>query len=318
MAESEGVTAPVEPASETAQAPAFVPDVSPASPPTSPPASASTSSPASSPVWRLGPIAVASGLTVSVLVHLALVGTVLIVSPLVGRPAPVYSVPVELVTPDEIPADKPKPDAPDKSTKPDEPDKSTKPDQPEQSTQTTPVEPQPQTAAALPLPPPSLPLGAFSLPQPPATRQAAAPPPPSGPAEQLANLIGLPVVGASGGPSDKQADLTSSAIAAFKAHVQSCWAVPAALANASARLHVLIRVNLRRDGRLAAEPEPMGGSGGADAEQAVRVLLPSAIEVLKKCQPYNVLPADKYNEWHALDLSFSPAGLVTASPPQHG
>jgi hypothetical protein len=234
---------------------------------------------------------------------------VLIVSPLVGRPAPVYSVPVELVTPDEIPADKPKLD---------EPDKSAKPDQPEQSTQSTPVEPQPQTAA-LPLPPPSLPLEAFSLPQPSASRPAAAPPPPpSGPAEQLANLIGLPVVGPSGGPADTQADLTSPAIAAFKAHVQTCWAMPAALANASARLHVLIRVNLRRDGRLAAEPEPMGGSGGADAEQAVRVLLPSAIEVLKKCQPYNVLPADKYNEWHALDLSFSPGGLVTATPPQRG
>ncbi len=252
---------------------------------------------------------VASGLTVSVLIHLALVGTVLIVSPLVGRPAPVYSVPVELVTPDEVPADKPKPD---------EPDKSTKPDRPDQSTQSTPTDAQPQTAAALPLPPPSLPLDAFSPPQPPASRQAAAPPPPSGPAEQLANLIGLPIVGASGGPADTQADLTSSAIAAFKAHVQSCWAMPPALANASARLHILIRVNLRRDGRLAAEPEPMGGSGGADAEQAVGVLLPSAIEVLKKCQPYNVLPADKYNEWHALDLSFSPGGLMTASPPQPG
>src|SRR5215472_10055859 len=131
MAESEGVIAPVEPASETAQAPAPALSPSPAASLSASPASSAAPSPASSPIWRIGPIAVASGLTVSVLVHLALVGTVLIVSPLVGRPAPVYSVPVELVTPDEVPADKPKPD---------EPDKSTKPDQPEQSTQSTPVE----------------------------------------------------------------------------------------------------------------------------------------------------------------------------------
>src|ERR1700757_5196539 len=124
MAESEGVTAPVEPASAPAQGPASLPPPSPMSSP-------------ASPTWRFGPVAVASGLAVSVLVHLALVGTVLIVSPLVGRPAPVYSVPVELVTPDEVPADKPKPD---------EPDKSTKPDRPDQSTQSTPTDAQPQTA----------------------------------------------------------------------------------------------------------------------------------------------------------------------------
>src|ERR1700751_1972211 len=106
MADSEGVTAPVEPAGEQGQGPASLASRAAAS--------SSIPAPTSSPAWRLGPIVVASGLTVSVLIHLALVGTVLIVSPLVGRPAPVYSVPVGLVTPDEVPADKPKPDEPDK------------------------------------------------------------------------------------------------------------------------------------------------------------------------------------------------------------
>jgi hypothetical protein len=32
----------------------------------------------------------------------------------------------------------------------------------------------------------------------------------------------------------------------------------------------------------------------------------AAIEALRTCQPYAVLPADKYDEWKVLDLSFTP------------
>ncbi|HUI96222.1 MAG TPA: hypothetical protein VLX44_10745 [Xanthobacteraceae bacterium] len=295
MTESDGVTAPVEPASETAQAPASLPPPSPMSSP--------AASPTASPTWRLGPIAVASGLAVSVLIHLALVGTVLVVSPLVGRPAPVYSVPVELVTPDEVPADKP-------ADKPDEADKSTKPGQSDQSTQTAQADPQPQSAGALPLPPPSLPLDAFALPLPPPSREAAAPPPPSGQAEQLAKLIGLPTAGPSGGgPSDVKANLTNDQIAAFASHLQSCWTSPPN-AGDDPKIYVVIRVSLRRDGSLAAAPEVVAGSASVSA----LAIKQSAMKALQHCPAYSDLPADKYDEWRLLDLRFTPSGISAATP----
>ena len=35
-------------------------------------------------------------------------------------------------------------------------------------------------------------------------------------------------------------------------------------------------------------------------------LLHSAIAGLKQCQPYKMLPADRYGEWKVLDLDFTP------------
>jgi len=35
-------------------------------------------------------------------------------------------------------------------------------------------------------------------------------------------------------------------------------------------------------------------------------LYQSAVTALRKCQPYNMLPPDKYNEWKVFDLSFTP------------
>ena len=32
----------------------------------------------------------------------------------------------------------------------------------------------------------------------------------------------------------------------------------------------------------------------------------SAMDALEKCQPYAMLPADRYDQWRMLDLSFAP------------
>ena len=56
------------------------------------------------------------------------------------------------------------------------------------------------------------------------------------------------------------------------------------------------------DGRLAAEPvliEAKRFHEGAD-------LMQSAIAALQACQPYAMLPADRYGEWKVIDLSFTP------------
>jgi hypothetical protein len=38
-------------------------------------------------------------------------------------------------------------------------------------------------------------------------------------------------------------------------------------------------------------------------------LLESAMQALQRCQPYDYLPAAKYEKWKVLDLIFSPQGL---------
>jgi hypothetical protein len=35
-------------------------------------------------------------------------------------------------------------------------------------------------------------------------------------------------------------------------------------------------------------------------------LVKSAMSALQACQPYKMLPADKYGEWKVMDLPFSP------------
>jgi hypothetical protein len=43
------------------------------------------------------------------------------------------------------------------------------------------------------------------------------------------------------------------------------------------------------------------------------LLMQSAISALQACQPFAMLPADKYNEWRILDLSFTPQDFGGAS-----
>jgi hypothetical protein len=70
----------------------------------------------------------------------------------------------------------------------------------------------------------------------------------------------------------------------------------------SDHIMVKLRVFMTQDGRLAADPMVGGGSANPRAIE----LLQSAIAGLKQCQPYKMLPADRYGEWKVLDLDFTP------------
>ena len=275
MADSEGAIAPAEPANETP-----------------PPAG-----------WRVGGVAVASGIVVSSIIHLSLVGTALFVSPRLLQSEPATSVTVDLVTPDELAAMSNKADTP------------AEPDKPKPSVDAPPQPParseQPQPQAQVPAMP--SPTDAFALP----FRPSPAPPAPARPdpqlshAAQLAQIVGMPSVADlnGGGASDFKADLTPEEVAAFAAQVQSCWTAPAGLAK-EPKLYVVIRVSLRRDGSLTTEPSMQAGA----ASTLGPLLRDSAKRALRKCEPYGVLPAAKYEEWQVLDLRFTANGITTASP----
>lgn len=80
-----------------------------------------------------------------------------------------------------------------------------------------------------------------------------------------------------------------------------CSKLPASLA-ASDDIRVKLRVFMTQDGKLATDPVLIEAS----ASMKGPLLMQSAISALQACQPYAMLPADRYGEWKVLDLSFTP------------
>jgi len=100
-----------------------------------------------------------------------------------------------------------------------------------------------------------------------------------------------------------KADLTDEQRSALKARLRQCWKAPGGLAPAT---RVVLRVSLRPDGALAAEPMLIEASASRDGP----VVLTAAKRALKDCQPFGFLPAEKYQEWKVLDLTFTPRDMA--------
>ena len=101
--------------------------------------------------------------------------------------------------------------------------------------------------------------------------------------------------------ASSEANISSSVISEFRRHLKSCSKLPASIAP-SDRLVVKLRVQMTLDGRLATDPMVAGGSANPKALD----LLHGAVDALKACQPYTMLPANRYGEWKVLDLDFTP------------
>jgi hypothetical protein len=176
---------------------------------------------------------------------------------------------------------------------------------------TPPAAAQPQQQAAPTAPSPAAPIpSARSQPQPPAPTPAYTPPQPDL-SIKYGVLLGLPpqlpVEPAKGKPDDldaqasKKADIDSSLIGQFRRHLKTCSKLPPSIAP-SDNVMIRLRVFMTTQGKLAAEPVVIEGSGnlkGLDLRQ-------SAIDALQACQPYAMLPVSRYGEWKVLDLTFTP------------
>jgi hypothetical protein len=124
-------------------------------------------------------------------------------------------------------------------------------------------------------------------------------------------LLGLPQDRPGDGfdaPATEQAEVGSSPIAEFRRHLKTCATLPKEI-EPSDKVAIKLRVQMTPEGRLAAEPLLIEAS----ASMKGPLLMQSAISALKACQPYGMLPADKYNEWKVLDLSFAPQDFGGAS-----
>jgi hypothetical protein len=110
-------------------------------------------------------------------------------------------------------------------------------------------------------------------------------------------------------PSEGKSNLTAEVITAFKVQISKCWSAPDGVPD---DVDILVRVAFKPDGKLSVAPELIR----APASVAGPPLVASAKRALQQCQPYAMLPADKYQDWRVLDLTFTadgPAGLTKAS-----
>ena len=110
------------------------------------------------------------------------------------------------------------------------------------------------------------------------------------------------------GAATQDADIASSAVAAFRRHLKTCLKLPPSLAP-SDDVKVKLRVMMTQQGRLAADPILIEAS----ASMKGPLLMQGAVKALQACQPYAMLPADRYGEWRVLDLSFTPQDFGGAS-----
>ena len=261
-----------------------------------------------------------SDLAVSAVAHLSLVACVIIYTevrpfrPLVEKTVPVDVIVAEEKKPEPVPSSTPSPSpSPDLSllTKP-QPAASPSPAAPPPAA-SQPAQPQQQSprsnrreASASPQP----------APLPGAQQQAAA----SGYAVPEPDLtikyhvmLGLPESipvspvsagakrGEGGDTSPSSDNLVSSLVDAFRRHLKTCSKLPAALSS-SDMVAVKLRVPMTPDGRLAAEPALIEGTASLKGVELMR----GAVAALLACQPYTMLPVDRYGEWKVLELSFTP------------
>jgi hypothetical protein len=237
--------------------------------------------------------------------------------------APSESIAVDIVSPAEVPSAKETPPEPQKPqadafTIPDDkPPADTKAAAPPAQSQPQ-SQPQAQPSAAA-TPPASEPARPASPPasqqaalQPPLQPQSAPPPSYQAPEPDISVkygvLLGLPAtgIGDGGGAAEAtKADIPAMDTAEFRHHLKTCSKLPGSVSSGD-NIRIVLRVPFTTDGKIAAPPALIEASASAKGP----VLMKSAIEALVACQPYKMLPPDKYNEWKVLDLSFTPRDFV--------
>jgi hypothetical protein len=176
------------------------------------------------------------------------------------------------------------------------------------------AQPQPQQPPPQPMPPsPAQPAQS----PPPAMSQSQAPPPAYRAPEpdvtvKYGVMLGLPPelpVDANSAAKDDGGDakdsvgakLPAEVIAALRRHLRSCARLPAGV-DPTDSVNIRLRTVLATDGTLARPPILIEAPPSAKGVALVK----AATAAIQACQPFRMLPPDKYEEWKILDLPFNP------------
>lgn len=256
-----------------------------------------------------------SGIAASAVGHLSALTLVLIfaeVHPFGSVTA--EPIAVDIVTPDEMTEKKPEPPPAPKAQPSDSFDLSSRSAAPAPPPPAAPPQAAtlPQNQAALSTPRPDLQQAAVQpQPQPSSVPMPAFVPPEPDLSIKYHVMLGLPQDKPGDGfdaPASTKADVASDLVTEFRRHLRTCSTLPKSIAPSDA-IRIMLRVFMTPDGNLATEPILIEASASAKGP----ALMQSAISALQACQPYGMLPADKYGEWKMLDLNFTPRDFPGAS-----
>lgn len=246
----------------------------------------------------------------SAIAHVSLVAFIILISEVHPfHAAPTETVAVDIVTPDEL-KETPEPPPAPQIPAPD----LTAMARTEALSPPAPPPPAPQAAGPQQQPPPAPrrreakaapqvsvpPAPAYTPPQPDVTVKYGVM---LGLPEELPPLAKDGDKGSDGGDAKAStvADLSSSVITEFRRHLRKCAKLPAEVAP-SDNVMIKLRAVMTTDGRLATDPILIEASASAKGP----ILMQSAKSALAACQPYTMLPADRYGEWKVMDLTFTP------------
>jgi hypothetical protein len=163
--------------------------------------------------------------------------------------------------------------------------------------------PAPSPAAAAQTAPPQ-----FALFDPPPASSAPAQPKTATFPDMFALPLALPdgsLGGAFDAPAIDSAEIGQDETAAFRDRIKTCASLPDTISPTD-KIRIVLRISFAPDGTLASEPMLIEGSPSAKG----LALKQSAVQALRSCQPYAMLPAEKYKEWKSLDLSFTPRDMA--------
>lgn len=267
-----------------------------------------------------------AAVALSVIGHIALAVSVFFADARPFDPSVTENIAVDVVTPEQVAAVEKAADVPTPAVEPPKPPPPKpefrlpdldKPTLDENKTQLPLAQKPPPTPAAQPsapaAAPPAEPPKPASPPPAPMQQQAALQPPPPPAQAQAASptvepditvkygvQLGLPD-GNGGALAIDKADIEPLDIAAFRRHLRSCSKLPAEVTR-SDKVRIVLRAFFAPDGHLTAAPTLIEAS----ASMKGPLLMQAAMQALQKCQPYAMLPADKYDEWKVLDVPFTP------------
>jgi hypothetical protein len=98
----------------------------------------------------------------------------------------------------------------------------------------------------------------------------------------------------------------------FRELLSTCGALPSGFTR-DQKISIVVRVFLKRDGTVEAAPQLLEPNPSAEQQE----LLQSFASGLQKCQPYTMLPPDRYSQWKTLDLVVHPHNYAAGTEGPH-
>jgi outer membrane biosynthesis protein TonB len=95
--------------------------------------------------------------------------------------------------------------------------------------------------------------------------------------------------------------LSQNEMDALRARLRDCWNLPAGAAEAR-DLNIEVRILLKQDGSLQAEPKVLNRSSNPFFQVAAE----SALRAVRTCAPFSFLPVAKYEAWKDIEINFDP------------